>query len=523
MKASLQSLLLFFLLIFTSSLNAQVSDLEESQSIGELEDGAIKLVSLKNGNTAFFHFQNKKFVFKLFDTQRKLILERENAFANKGSVKIVWETDNDIVLFLSGTKNLSMSKVSTFLYRVHVDATTGVIEKEHEVGHLIPYGYKDEIALQSGYLSSPAYFIKKDPGSNTYAVAAFDSFESDRNKRLKIIHFSSDHQIVNQGYFQSKNDDFKYINYIDMLVLGDSKVIVAADAYNTGDNKKHYLCLGSLEKGTTFFKQKVIESANKNFSEGCLALEKGNINVIFFGTDLGRDQRGVLHASSEITVFDPTTLDLVFNKSITPPLEKETQQIFSGIPLQFAVNDDGTYSLVYRDVRVNEFYKSQRNPQIDTYLESIYVQVLDNRFIETESYAIQGGFRLTQNCDYLTINSIQNDWKTQPQSLWFENEYKGFLYLYRNKNMYLFLNGLEENGTMRAIFNPGESESFLFTNKNGKSDKEVIFKREFPKEREFLMFSEYDYNPATDTYVTIRKGNRKGWLTKIVWFKIPKS
>jgi hypothetical protein len=83
-------------------------------------------------------------------------------------------------------------------------------------------------AAAFGGVPIPDFFIRKDPDSDNYALAMLNSFESDRNKRIEIVLYGANNQEVSRAYYTSPENKYKYLECLDMAVIGDKKVCVLA-------------------------------------------------------------------------------------------------------------------------------------------------------------------------------------------------------------------------------------------------------------------------------------------------------
>jgi hypothetical protein len=240
--------------LITYSQNVKI---EESAPLGEFKDGWVDLLQFKNGNTAFLNFSDDdNFVVKLYNPTHKLIADKtiKPAFAKNtiySFTKSSFVCNNQIISIFSAIKKVSFFKVSPALYRIILNGTTGAVVKEEEIGLLTEFGAAGEVAFRKHYDGSPDFYVSKDPNSDNYAVAHFDSNETDGNKKLKITHYGSDHKIINEGYFPSEGNT--NMHYIDMAVIGDSKIYVCANLSNG------YTSIGCLNKETPNFTQNTVD------------------------------------------------------------------------------------------------------------------------------------------------------------------------------------------------------------------------------------------------------------------------
>src|SRR4029079_9378749 len=75
----------------------------------------------------------------------------------------------------------------------------------------------------------------------------------DRNKRIEIVFYGSNNQEIGRAYYASPDNKYKFLEDIDMAVIGDQKVVVLAKEYNTNSSggKENELVLASLDAGAS--------------------------------------------------------------------------------------------------------------------------------------------------------------------------------------------------------------------------------------------------------------------------------
>jgi hypothetical protein len=190
----MKKIILFFLLTATGLLaNAQFKKIAEGPEFDEPRNGYTRIIQMKNGGTLFLYIILKGGIdIRIYDANHK---EKVNTSIEPGygklsiGTKIIgsFEINNDAVLLISTVED----KVP-LLYRLIIDGKTGRIKKEDKIGELMKINIGQNYATLFGKNTKRADFYASCnlPGSS-YAVAAFNSFESDRNKRIEIIVFGT--------------------------------------------------------------------------------------------------------------------------------------------------------------------------------------------------------------------------------------------------------------------------------------------------------------------------------------------
>src|SRR5690606_33676843 len=97
---------------------------------------------------------------------------------------------------------------------------------------------------------------EKDPYSDAYAVVHYNSFAKESDKRIELVHYAvenGEHVEINRSYYDAQ--DFKFTNYIGMVVNGDKQVHLAAYGYNTqaSGGKDSRVIISRIRRGETKF------------------------------------------------------------------------------------------------------------------------------------------------------------------------------------------------------------------------------------------------------------------------------
>ena len=159
----------------------------------EPEVGWLKMIILTKGNTALVHVTSEDGVkLRLYDAARKLTYEKivRPKYGNDGEIKKrgsdfenMFSIGTDIVIFYS-----ALLDRTPVLYRLIIDTTTGNLVKEDEIGRLDKDKTWAGYGMAFGGVPPAQFIVRKDKNSDHYAVGLFNSFESDRNKRIELRH-----------------------------------------------------------------------------------------------------------------------------------------------------------------------------------------------------------------------------------------------------------------------------------------------------------------------------------------------
>jgi hypothetical protein len=522
---------------------AQPVKFEESAAFPEPREGFLRLMQLSNGNTALLHFMDDdRLNLKLFGPDRKTIVDKiiQLKFPGKGmSIASVINIGNEIVVFGGKAKDMTPT-----MYRATIDAATGNLKKTEEVGQLKKMNMGDMFAFMKGPFGAggdvpfPRIEVKKDPKSDNYAVVLFNSLAADRSKRIEIIHFGSDHQELSRAFFTSPDyEGYKYMELIDFVVLGDSKVLASAFVFNKkGENS--YLAVCSLKKGESKVVSKVLPTTkDMEITHGLMRYNKTENVVAIVGLDFVKERRSTEHYQSVFAMINPDNLELVMTKMLSlPAVDSEYKKIFgekkrfNGVPLDLYINEDNTYSIVFQDITTRITYGSH-STNIKVELGSIAVAHLNSKAIETTGYLVPMGQSLnysmvlkTAGLDYGPMYVARRN--ESSQTLRDGLQFKSFSYLNGENGNYILFNDLRENldrikeGKINAVTSVSDTDAFITTLKDGVSKKEFLFGDAGPKVFNFAMIPVSTFDRASGTFATLKMENDKGKKMKVVWAKL---
>jgi hypothetical protein len=441
-----------------------------------------------------------------------------------GSVEGVFEINGDIILMISEVDD----KVPV-LNRLIIDGKAGTLKEEKKIAELKRVNLGQGYAALFGNVPIPDFFIRKDPSSDNYALCMFNSFASDRNKRIEIVHYGADHKELSTAYYSSPDNKFKYMNYIDMAVIGKEKVSVLAFAYNTASSggKESELVLANLDQGAKEVTLNELRfSQDKTIDYGITRYNPVTKKLILLATAKA-NKRGSMYETL-IAYVDPFTRKL--EKVVSPyPKQASEKSIelfgrkasYTGMPQNLFINNDGSFSVVYEEITVISTDKIT-----NTNLDNIAVSLFDVQGKEIKSYFIPKSHRL--NSTYLRplYHSVREGTAHYSYG---GNQFKSFAYLSGNNKSYLLFNDIERNGESQlkgkitTISGVGECDGFYFniTGNNVLPQREFVFgKTDDKRDHNLGLFAISDYDKANNVYVTLKlekEGRRKG--VKLVWLQ----
>ncbi|MES1249865.1 MAG: hypothetical protein ABUL46_04230, partial [Chitinophaga rupis] len=440
---------LLFLLSSTISFS-QFKNLAESTPFEEPEDGLSKLLQMKNGNTVYLHIKLKEGIeIKIFDSLHhsrvdKVIEPKYNRSKYK-SVEAVFEINGNVVLMVSEADD----KIPV-LYRIVIDGKTGNIKQDEKIAELKKMTMGQGYAMAFGRVPKPDFFVRKDANSDYYALVLLNSFESDRNKRLEIVSYGPDNKKINRAYYLSPDDKYKYLNYIDMAVIGGEKISVLAYAYNTSASggKESELVIANLNAAAkTVTLDELPFSKDLIFNYGRTRYNPVTKNILLLAAvQIGKksNQYGTI-----LAFIDPFERKVVGGHAIFPEkVNAESEELFgskkgySGVPQNIFVNADGSFTVVYEEI-VNYTQSGSNYSTSYNEIGNIAVCKYDPTGKELQSYLIPKNHRVYGYYLQPFYHSAREGSATQLLS---GNQYKSFAYLNGKNNSYLLFNDIEKNG-----------------------------------------------------------------------------
>jgi len=521
-------ILLTLLFPVFSIVNAQFKTLAEGPVFEEPEEGVAKIVQMKNGNTMFIHITPKSTInVQLYNAMHKK--KGEQSFqTSQGKKKLVvkgaFEINNDMVLLVE-----TIEDRTPILYRLIINGNNGALKNETQIAELNRVSFGQGYSMAFGGVPPPDFYIRKDPDSDNYALVMLNSFESDRSKRIEIVYYGADNKEISRAFYSSPDEKYKYLLYLDMVVIGKEKVAVLAYAYNTKSSggKESELILASLDAGSKsvavnelpFSKDLIITDAITRYNP----VTK---NIILLTAAKENKKSG--NYSTYLAYINPIDKDVEFSSTIFPTqaMEKTVELFgkrnsFIGMPQNLYINIDGSFSVVYETIgTISNRYST------DTELGNIAVSKFDATGKET-------GSCLIPKSQYVFSAAISPFYLSEregtAQVLTKGNQFKSFAYLDGVEKSYILFNDVEENtekvkkGKITTVRGVGDCDGFFYDI----SGDDVLPERDFvfgkpagKRENNLALFAISDYDKKNKVYVTLKlekEGRDKG--VKLVWLQ----
>ncbi|KIC93134.1 hypothetical protein OI18_19135 [Flavihumibacter solisilvae] len=517
------------MVLVSHTLFAQFKMIAESPLIDEPEKGFTKILLLKNGYTAYFHFSKKDgFDVKLYDEKHQLKVEKHHVPSyNKlksASIEGLFEINGNIVLMVS-----EWDDKTPVLYRFVIDGKTAGILSTESIAQLDRLNYPKRAALKFD-VPIPGFWVKKDPGSDHYALAMMHSFESDRNKRIEVIYYGPDHKEIGHAFYTSPEGKYKYMNYIDMAVIGRQTVCILAYGYNTkaSGGEEEELVIANLDAGAKEVRVKKLDfTHNVSITGAIVRYNPGTKKLNLLASAL-KDRKSNT-VVSYLVFLDPFTGVLDAQHEIYPAqaVTKSfevfgSKDPFKGTPQNFHIQPDGSFAVMYEEA---EIYMSFEKGKTDNGgLNRLAIGFFDVMGKEIRSYLVPKRQYMYHTPMY---PFYQLDRETRGQEMHWENQYKSFTYLSGPKKSYVLMNDIERNreaikkGKLVMIQGVHECDAYYFP-LNGEEvmpDRAYFFGHpENKKIHNMSMFTISSYNHELNLLATLKMediADKKN--VRIVW------
>jgi hypothetical protein len=531
MKKTALSLALILLCSITL-LKAQVKQIAEGPVFEQPDEGFAKILQFKNGSTMYIYVDVKKGIdiHRYDPSHKETATNHINPSYGKlknGAIKGAFEINGDAVILVSEIDGRVPA-----LYRLIVDGKTGNLKDDSKIAELNKMSMFSGYSVVFGNVPMPDFFVRKDPDSDNYAVAMFNSFESDRSKRIEIASYGPDNKEVARAFYASPDEKYKYLRYIDMAVIGNEKVCVLAYAYNTKSKGGDYsdLILANLDKGAKAVSfTELGYTQGKDVSYGLTRYSPVLKQIIL--SVVVKDGRDYVPMLGFVNPFEKKLNRLNYAYPSTRVVNFSKHD-YKGLPVNLVLNVDGTFTIISEELSITTVTYSGINygaaaPKASSSLLGNMAIVnysktgeFINDFLIRKSHDV--------NAAYLTpyYHSIRQG---TGQMLYKGNEYKSFDFISAGARSYIVFNDTERNndaqeqGGLVTIEKVDNCDAFAYAIKG----TDVVPKRDYifgnPEKRRdhnLLLFSIADYDAKSNIYTTLKlekEGGNKG--VKLVWLQ----
>ncbi|HWV68987.1 hypothetical protein, partial [Chitinophaga sp.] len=531
---------LFGALLISSLVIAQVPVVTLGPDFSEPGDGWDKLMQLKNGNTVYLHFSKKDgLLVNIYDTARALkVADTVHAqlwnAADLESTEIdgIFEINGQPVIFLQ-----QLVKYNPVMYRLVLDAETGRLLREDKLGELPSVQHRSVFIDDN--LATHDMYVEKDTNSDYYAVALFSGAPIQKTdsvrERIRVLHFSPAHELINSGWFYIPDSSYSYFSYINMAVKGKEKVYLGTVGFNAkrkeGDAGAKVL-FSMLSPDSATFAHEVLDYTAGFGNIG------GNIQVT------GAQVRMLLYVSSKqkegytgmmMNTFQAATGKLKKQVQLSfPELSRNMQQNlnykeeYKGTPQRLHLNEDGSSTLLMESFSFFKQGNSQLN-KLHTNLGDIGITLLDTAGRENATLAVSKYQVITGVCEPFQLQRrSKSEWVFRNKiaalntNTWLSYDYipvPGVSFvLFNDYLQYLDTGGQDK--VRKPLKFAADANFVCYRFYNGKMERLFLFGMPEVTKGYACMMGAADYNAQTRMYATVlisRKGQEK--KANIAWIK----
>jgi hypothetical protein len=554
-KFSMKKIVLFFavLSVTVGTVLAQQPKVSLSQPFEEPEDGWNKVMQLSNGNTFFLHFTKKEGIeVTVYDPAHKVISQKQltsqlwNPRAMRQSiVEGLYEIQGQPVLFIQQLQDRTPT-----LFRLRLDAQTGEIEKEKQIGSMERYKSGSAWAMAYGGVDASDVFVEKDPASDAYAVAYFNGFAKESGKRIEVVHYSGNHKILNRSYYfdSTAESPFKYVKFIGMTVLGEKQVSVCTYGFNTekSGGKDSRVIVSKLAKNENTFRHNMLDfsddfrdtKAIMRFNPGTNMIQLLTLTLMQTKSKFFSNKNSSYYLTL-LSFIDPENLTVAFTKPMVS--EKVSTYAmsnfglkdgYSGMPQNMIINEDKTTTLLMEEMTTQTTTQNGRMVRQQTFLGGIGISELSDRGTEESGYVLPKLQAASGVIPPLYIShKSQGFWSygggNGMMGMANNNAFMSYDYVDAGKDRYILYNDYpsnlrrENSAKRKTVAAISDANTVCFKIKDGHTDQFLPFGTPTDdRVSNFSYIESSDFLPATKTYATLmvhRDGRKKeahiAWIT----------
>lgn len=537
----LRKLIVLLLIMLPISIQAQFPNLEESANFPAPDKGWLKMIQLKNGNTMLLNieFGSHQINVKIFDKSRILVGDKllspnisvKNKFTYDNSqVKGFFVVKDNVVLFIG---NIIDRKLT--VSRVIIDGKNGEMLSEAVIATFDQYPRTAGYAIEYGEKSINYFVVKKDPNSDSYGICLVHGFSGVVNSKIEFIHYSPEHLQISRHFITTTKTDITRVGYLDMVVVGTSKLIGFAQFRNKDEKSQNTISMISLENGNSsplYLKEIVVDKEltlknfiikyDKNSGDFLLLMMSYLKKSSEYVPQLLRLNAKNMEIISTINIIQSESVYQkfkdYFSKNKYQPSEVSLIEFnrgknkYNGLPEDFIINNDNTYTIIFEEM-------TNVSTQSGGYYTALYnasVVIYDAKFTEIESYFIPENHAV-----YGTEVLYMKDAGNNPKMNLGINIYSGLACYQHNKQKYLWIN--EKIGSSTAQMDRIDNcEAFIYTLVNNIETKQSVFKKTQSKSENgpILSTSLSDFNSETGVLAMIKYDLNIKKSFKIVWIKL---
>ena len=481
----------------------------------------------------------KDLVSKLWDVEKM----------RRAMIKGLYEINGEAVLFV-----MQVDDREPTLYRMRINGTNGAIMKEDELGHLPKVSIGLGYAVAFGHMDIPDIIVEKDPETDNYAAIYFNTQAHDRSERIRVVHFDGTHKVLSNAFYESPNNQFKYLRYIGCVVDGSKRVYVTTYGHNgNSEDVAARVIVSVLNAGDSSFKHKLLDFSEDFDDTKSVMLYNHSTNKIQLLTLTYSHSKTKAISGTKInyyttllTYIDPETLATISTKPLegkkiadyaAKNIDKDYE--YHGLPQNIIINKDNTVTLLMEDVKLvkqshydgHMTHMGHTTTTEYTELGPVGISELNDTGMELQGYAINKRQKASGEFPLLYLSQRSKGLFMYPQKAFNtsnNNQFLSYDYVNAPNGHYVLFNDLpgnfdrDEDETKRKMATSVSATNTICFKLNGDNiEKSYLFGEPDGKHSATFSYIESsDYNKETNTYATLiveKDGRDKS--ARIAWVK----
>ncbi|MBC9933365.1 hypothetical protein [Chitinophaga qingshengii] len=532
MMSYIRSVVWLCLFFIPACLYGQVPVVTLGPAVDEPLDGWDKLMQLKNGHTFWLHFSKKEGLrVAVYNYKRELVTTDSVACSlwdatdlESTEIDGIYEINGQPVIFLQ-----QLVKYVPVFYRLILDPQTGKLLREDKLGELGTVQHRS-VYVQENVASHDCY-VEKDPNSDYYAVAFFNGAEIQRNdsarQRIRVMHFSPSHELINTGMYYLPDSSYSYFSYIHLTVQGKNKVYLSTVGFNTkrkGNEPWSKVIFSMLSPDSTTFAHHVLAyTGNYGDVSGYQAYlpARDEIKLVLYAPGQRSDGGSgiflnTMMASGKLRkhheLFFPE-----LSKNVRANLAYKDD--YKGVPQRLTFRPDGSFTIQLEALTRYKQGNNQIN-KLHTNMGDIGVATLDTSGREDETVAVAKYQSITGVCEPFSLyRRTKSEWVFRNKIAALNtNTYLSYDYVQAPNatfvlfNDYLqYLDGNQDKGK-KPLKYISDANFVCYRFYNNKSDRLFLFGAPEVTKGYYCMMGASDYDASQRVYATVmisRKGTEK--------------
>lgn len=520
---------IFFLLTVLST-HSQFKTIAEGPEFDEPEKGYVRIMQLSSGYTFFFRITLKKGIdIRIYDDRHKekVVTNIQPAYGELGRATTIagaYEVNDDIMIMIGADL-----KASPVMIRLLIDGKTGQLKKEDRLAELSKVNYFRSYALSYGSLERPGFYVNSSLSKKHYAIASFNTFESDRNKRIEVIVYGADHKEISRAFYNSPEEKYKYLDYLDMEVLDNGRVVILVNGYNTrtSGKKGNEILLGELQKAPSQVSFTQLDfPRDSTVYAGKLRYDPSTKKMIVVVSLLKPKSSSVYNYLSFV---DLDARKAVKTIPVLLPPDKVygwSSDMFSkkidlkGIIRDIYIDDDNTFSISLEEEEMAgtvHFDDNLMHDNVHMVLSNVAIVVYNREATLLNTFLIAKTYSMAAQSTYAADYG-------------FGNQYKRFGYINTGSKKYMLINELERNiETVEKsrpplrIMGVGACDAFYLplTGSGLVPERKYVFGEPADRrDNKIAAFAVSAYDKKNNLFATLRTTDPgRGKQSQIVWIK----